>query len=1064
MRRFFLLTFALLLAVVAIAAALTLYLANDEDFLKGQARKYVFELTGRQLSIDGPLELTLGRETTLEASGIRLSNAAWAGTPDMATAGLLKVGIDVPSLFSRLPVITELVITDCSLEIVRNGAGDLNWDVLAEKAEAPVKKPKDDSAPLVPVLLKSISIRDCGLLADGPDREAPLRALIRSATLQEQAGSRITAAIDGSINDEALALEGWLEPASALQHGGQLDHRLTFNVGDVSLVSSGTVAEIATLAEPEFSGHFTGPDIGKVLADYSLPPMSEGAFDFRLDLATQDGWTILDLDGDLGSLDIMANGRLDKLTQPDKGDVWAQLKGPDLQALGQALGISGLVADPFELTADAKLAGKSLHLEELRLSTPADHLDLTGDLTLSEGLPGSRLTVSLDSDDLGRWAGLVRQPVLAFGAIDVDGKLLTDDSGELSIEARASHYGSALQVAGGIGPIAGPYRFDLDVDFTSEHPSDLLKIFTRQDFPDFPLKIDGNFVSSPEVVSFNAVSLELDNNTLKVDGRLNLAEQFAGSEFELDLDIPDLFTFGQMWGNDRFPHEPVRAHGRIKPQGKGLAFQLDDGNMGEVRMKIDGSIADLEQPLGIDANFNVDLPGSAMIHWLLPDIELPEGPIKASGKLENLQDRTRLNQIRLQIGEMVANVHGEVTYEFSYDLSAQVSGPDSSRLEPLTRIDMPAESFDIAAQLTGDSKTLTIAQIDAAIGNSEASGQIDFAFGDPLRITGDITSPHLDLTAFIDKEIETEEAPQDSDRRYVFDDSDLFDMTPYGLIVKAELRADRVVMHGGQMTGVDFGLQMEDEYFSISPFTFRGSENGLFEGSFVMNGRDGTTELAIDVKGDNQLMAPWPAEGQDPATLPRGGFTAKLRGRGNTGRELVSGLDGKVRIEVGPGQLARASYSFLFNDFMTQLTDTLNPFKEDQEFTQLDCAVAAADVESGLLTLKPLVIHMRQVTVISQGTLDLKTEELDITFNSKQRRGLGISASDLFNRFIKVGGTLAAPMLEIDPAGTVVKGGLAVATAGLSIIAKSFSDRYLSSKDPCGDALKSIAKRDSKQP
>ena len=37
---------------------------------------------------------------------------------------------------------------------------------------------------------------------------------------------------------------------------------------------------------------------------------------------------------------------------------------------------------------------------------------------------------------------------------------------------------------------------------------------------------------------------------------------------------------------------------------------------------------------------------------------------------------------------------------------------------------------------------------------------------------------------------------------------------------------------------------------------------------------------------------------------------------------------------------------------------------------------------------------------------------------------------------------------------------LAVATAGISILAKSLSDRFLSSKDPCGDARKELAKRD----
>ena len=377
---------------------------------------------------------------------------------------------------------------------------------------------------------------------------------------------------------------------------------------------------------------------------------------------------------------------------------------------------------------------------------------------------------------------------------------------------------------------------------------------------------------------------------------------------------------------------------------------------------------------------------------------------------------------------------------------------------------MPPEPFEVSARLTGDDKALSINQIDATAGDSRATGHIELAFGDPLRISGEVSSPHLDLTSFIDKKIEQEEAPQDSNSKYVFSDSSVFDMTPRGLIVDAKLRAERVVMHGGHMSEVDFGLQMEEQYFSLSPFTFRGEDNGLFEGSIVLDGRDGLTELVADVTGENQLMAPWPAEGQDPSTLPRGGFTAKLRGKGNTERELVSGLDGKIRIEVGPGQLAQSSFGFLLNDFMTQLTDTLNPFSEQQEFTQLDCAVVAADIESGLVQLQPLVAHLQQVTIISEGTLDLKTEELNFSFNSKQRKGLGISASDLVNPFFKVGGTLAAPMIELDPAGTVVRGGIAVATAGLSIVAKSMSDRFLSSKDPCGDALKKIAKRDSNQP
>ena len=101
-----------------------------------------------------------------------------------------------------------------------------------------------------------------------------------------------------------------------------------------------------------------------------------------------------------------------------------------------------------------------------------------------------------------------------------------------------------------------------------------------------------------------------------------------------------------------------------------------------------------------------------------------------------------------------------------------------------------------------------------------------------------------------------------------------------------------------------------------------------------------------------------------------------------------------------------------------------------------------------------------QLSMFSLGTIDLRTEKLDINFNTKPRTGIGLSAGVLINPLTKVGGTLASPSIELDPKGTMVSGSVAVATGGLSLLAKSFTDRFLSSKDPCGDARKEIEKRD----
>ena len=58
-----------------------------------------------------------------------------------------------------------------------------------------------------------------------------------------------------------------------------------------------------------------------------------------------------------------------------------------------------------------------------------------------------------------------------------------------------------------------------------------------------------------------------------------------------------------------------------------------------------------------------------------------------------------------------------------------------------------------------------------------------------------------------------------------------------------------------------------------------------------------------------------------------------------------------------------------------------------------------------------------------------------------------------------VTGTLGNPLLTVDPEGTIIQGGAAIATGGLSILAKGFKDRFFSNRDPCGTALLDADKR-----
>jgi len=60
-----------------------------------------------------------------------------------------------------------------------------------------------------------------------------------------------------------------------------------------------------------------------------------------------------------------------------------------------------------------------------------------------------------------------------------------------------------------------------------------------------------------------------------------------------------------------------------------------------------------------------------------------------------------------------------------------------------------------------------------------------------------------------------------------------------------------------------------------------------------------------------------------------------------------------------------------------------------------------------------------------------------------------VSLGGVVNSFLKVGGTLANPSLGVDAAGSVTATGAAVATGGLSVLAKGLWDRVSAEADIC---------------
>ena len=1342
MRRYILIFVLSLVALAIVSTGVGWYLLHDEAFLKSQLRSQTLKYTGRDLTLNGPVQLNLGRVTTLEARDVHFANATWADQPDMVAAGRLRISIDLSSLFDDQIIFPAVSLEDVKVRLVRNDQGEPNWDMFPETEPEAGPSPPSPRREKLPLVLRDLKISNGEIYLASPKLEDPLDIRISQLAMQHLENDRWQSKLAGSLNEQSLSLDGWFAPFDALIFGGPLEHDLNIGLGEISLQSSGSLKDARTGEGANLITSIQGPDIEILLLEFKLPPFSEGPFDYQLTLNTEGKMTKIELDGDLGSVDIKANGELDQLLNPGDGNLQLSIDGPNLGALAKVFGIEGLVEDAFSHESHAMFKGDEIHFNKAMLKTDSDHLEIGGHFNRGVGFAGTELTVRFGTDEAGRWTTVFGQPQQEIGPLELDANLNSDSSGLMSIKAKVSQGPTTLDVEGALGHLPDALQPDLNIEFNSPDPSHLAAIaglqlipatplavqgrFGYKDkqiqlgkvrvnlagdltdidgtinlsdryagsnlklqvdvknagdlgrllghegipeqpvklgaelkpegnglafkvtdgnlgdiqlelegrIPDLqqPLKIDGNFdIKLPSLndvtlffpkiklpdASFsargkleskdNAVQLdnlyidlagdtatingllklenhyagsdlhaELDiknvaalgrlfgqdglpeqptkmtlnvtpsgegmafelhdsklgaikadlqgkitdmaqplamdadfdiqlprlsdidllvpqmklpdapfsaqgslrsrdkgvqlNNVIitlaadqaKVNGLLKLENRYAGSDLRAELDIKNAATLGRLFGKDGLPEEPFKVNLAVKPNGKGMAFELNDGDLRDAQVAIKGQIADLDYPMFMDADFDIQLPRLSEISFLFPDKDLPDTPFTAKGLLRNQKTRTHLEQVYLELGDIKVTVDGDLLADNRFDLSIKAGGIDASVLAEIIGKPMPAEAFSVSTQLAGSPAELNFTNLDAKLGKSQAAGELTVGLGDVTQIRGQITSPQLDLSHWMPEKDEEEAAPEPTtQRQWMFDDTPVMDWMPQGMDVEADIQVSKLILANTSLSDFELGLKMYDQFLQVKPFSYQGQLGGRFEMEIQLDGRGSKPKMHFTANGKDIRAGMLSAPGQDPLTYPPVESETTLDARGATRREMASSLNGKSRIYIGSGQVANAGLDLFFSDFLTQLFSTLNPFAETSEYTQLDCGVIAAEAESGVVTVFPVIYHTEQLTILSEGSVDLNTEDINLAFNTKPRKGIGLNAGTLINPLIKVGGRLTAPAVEMDAAGGIKSGGLAVATLGISVLAKSFSDRFLSSQDPCGEARMALELRDS---
>jgi hypothetical protein len=268
-------------------------------------------------------------------------------------------------------------------------------------------------------------------------------------------------------------------------------------------------------------------------------------------------------------------------------------------------------------------------------------------------------------------------------------------------------------------------------------------------------------------------------------------------------------------------------------------------------------------------------------------------------------------------------------------------------------------------------------------------------------------------------------------------------------------------MPATELYGVNLDLELKEHLIRVDANVAGGPLGETLSGklTFDMTGDEAQLDLSMD--GEGFHLGGRAPEDQGPEATPPIDFMVRATGRGVTWHDLAGSLNGRIRLHQGAGLVNNAGMQLIFSDLLSELFNTLNPFAKKSPYTKVECSLMAADIKDGQVTVEPLLYQTTEIVIVSGGAIDLVTENISLDFHTKVRKGIGISASMVINPFIRLGGTLASPAIELDPAGVAVKGTVAVATVGLSVLGRSLYDRFLSGKDPCGKAYKKLQKADA---
>ncbi|HET7670770.1 MAG TPA: AsmA family protein [Burkholderiales bacterium] len=378
-----------------------------------------------------------------------------------------------------------------------------------------------------------------------------------------------------------------------------------------------------------------------------------------------------------------------------------------------------------------------------------------------------------------------------------------------------------------------------------------------------------------------------------------------------------------------------------------------------------------------------------------------------------------------KVGETAIKAKGTLTNVAqlsALDLQIELKGRTMSELYDVIGLAFPETSpYTTRGRLVRGDNMIRYEKFTGKVGESDIAGTLQFDLGGKRAFMhGELTSKVLNL-ADLGPLVGTDQPKESGVLPDMPFDSDRWDSIDADVRIKAgSIRRPKAL----PLDNLSTRIQMRDKVLTLDPFNI-GIAGGQIAGQIKMDGQKspiaGTTTLRVK---DLQLSKLFPTMKENQASIGDINGLVELAGRGDSVGQILGTSNGKVGLFLDGGKISR----FMMNLVALDLWGAAKAKLQGDEPVEIRCAIADFGVKDGLMKTNAFVFDTQVVNVGGDGTINLKSEEMDLKLNPEPKdRSIASLNSPLFIR-----GTFGEPKVAPDWNRVGRKGVTAVVMGALS--------------------------------